>query len=68
MELKPSKSELPQVMADMWARIDATEKISHVSCLPSHPRPRAKHLHINFMHRYHKIAQMWRVLFAKAGN
>ena len=56
-----SKGELEKIMPDMWARIDSTPKV--VSVHPA-PKPRCRHPHINFMHRYRKLAAMYRRLFA----
>ena len=53
--------ELAEVTETMWARIDAAPKVVSV-----HPasKPRCKHPHINFMHRYRQLAAMYRRLFA----
>ena len=53
--------ELAEVTKAMWARVDAAPKV--VSVHPD-PKPRCKHPHINFMHRYRKLAAMYRQLFA----
>ena len=51
------KTELSQVMSDMWARIDATPKLERVA---RRPKPRCKHPHINLAHRYRTAAQLAR--------